>query len=175
MMYCPNCGSEIEEYHKFCPNCGAKIATEERTSESSPPTLRPERAQPTPDTVATPSSPSPAINNLPKPPPEIDTVSTVPPEKKGALGVIDKEEMDEVADKAKKGLGSAWKSVRRGISKGAERASQGIDLAKDTLEERRANQKNKKVEVSKAKFCPKCGNTVTVGDKFCEKCGNKLE
>nr|WP_297703454.1 DUF4234 domain-containing protein [uncultured Butyrivibrio sp.] len=27
-MFCPNCGSEVEEGSKFCPNCGASLSNE---------------------------------------------------------------------------------------------------------------------------------------------------
>jgi RNA polymerase subunit RPABC4/transcription elongation factor Spt4 len=178
MMYCPNCGSEIEEYHKFCPNCGAKIVTEEQVSEASQPAPPPRDAEPTPDTVATPSQPPPAIDSLPEPPPRVGTESTPLPLKKGPLGKIGREDIDEVTGKAKKGLGSAWKSVRKGISKGAQIAGQGIESAKDTFEERRTHQRDKNGDIresSGAKFCPNCGHAVSVVDKFCKNCGHRLE
>lgn len=34
---------------------------------------------------------------------------------------------------------------------------------------------HKKPEVSKSKFCIKCGNKITISDKFCIKCGRKNE
>ena len=30
MKYCPNCGTPVEDGHKFCANCGAKLAVPER-------------------------------------------------------------------------------------------------------------------------------------------------
>ena len=35
-MYCPNCGTSVEDTATFCANCGTKLATNAQTTESQP-------------------------------------------------------------------------------------------------------------------------------------------
>ena len=128
---------------------------------------------------ATPPPP-PQYNNVPLPPPA-GSQSDIPPPRQGILGRvdIDQEDIDEVAEKAKKGLGAAWRLARKGLSKGAELASQGIEVAKDTIEERREQQQANQAPPSApapegTRFCPSCGQPAPPG-KFCNNCGHKLE
>ena len=189
MTFCSNCGADIEENQKFCPNCGARVDRAEQSSVSPPPPPLLSGAEESEHTV-TPPPPPQQYNNIPPPPPA-GSQSNIPPPKKGILGRvdIDQEDIDEVADKAKKGLGAAWSLARKGISKGAELAGQGIDAAKETIDERRAQQNGQSqyqpqqpyhAPPSSAssgegtKFCPNCGQPVAPG-KFCNHCGHRLE
>ena len=90
---------------------------------------------------------------------------------------IDKEDIDEVAEKAKKGLGMIGRLARKGFERGAELASQGIGAAKDTIEERRAasEESTPPAPAEGSKFCPNCGQAVSGPGKFCNHCGQKLE
>ena len=168
MVLCSNCGADIDEKQKFCPECGTKNEKELAPSVSSPP--------PQPEEPETPVD-----NSMPPPPPPppSDSQSDIPPPKEGVLGRldIDKEDIDEVAEKAKKGLGRLGRLARRGLKKGAELANQGIEAAKDTIEERRAasEQPQPVAPVNGGKFCPNCGNAISGPGKFCNSCGHKLE
>jgi membrane protease subunit (stomatin/prohibitin family) len=96
---------------------------------------------------------------------------------------IDQEDIDEVAEKAKKGLGMLGRLARKGLERGAELASQGIEVAKDTIEERRASSEAQPAPAYTPvpapaggnKFCPNCGQSVSGPGKFCNHCGQKLE
>jgi len=177
MTFCSNCGADIEDYHKFCPRCGTKIVKYVQTITESP-------ISQVPDSQATDSVVAPTPNK-----PEIDKMSSATPpetdysassEEKGVFGRIDKEDFEEVTNKAKKGLGAAWKFARKGISRGAELANQGIESAKDTIEERRTQSSEpEKVQATEPKphglkFCPNCGQPVSSG-KYCNNCGHRLE
>lgn len=172
MPFCNNCGADVEEDQKFCPECGARLKTEAVSPPPPPP-------QPDKDDTTSVPPPPPQYNNVPPPPPA-GSQSNIPPPKQGILGRvdIDQEDIDEVAEKAKKGLGAAWRLARKGINKGAELASQGIEAAKDTIEERRekqqAGQAPPPAGSQSTKFCPNCGQPVAPG-KFCNHCGHKLE
>ena len=179
MTFCSNCGADVEDDQKFCPECGMRLQTEP-TSVSPPP------PPPFGEDTKTMPPPPPQYNNVPPPPPA-GSQSDIPPPRQGILGRvdIDQEDIDEVAEKAKKGLGAAWRLARRGINKGAELASQGIEVAKDTIEERREKQQVNQAPQPYAapepapapqgnKFCPNCGQPAAPG-KFCNHCGHKLE
>ncbi len=98
---------------------------------------------------------------------------------------IDQEDIEEVTEKAKKGLGMLGRLARRGLEKGAELASQGIEAAKDTIEERRASSEAQPAPAYAPapvpapaggnKFCPNCGQSASGLGKFCNHCGQKLE
>lgn len=93
---------------------------------------------------------------------------------------IDKEDIDEVAEKAKKGLGRLGRLAKKGLQRGAELANQGIEVAKDTIEERRATSEANATHATHApaegsKFCTNCGQSVSGPGKFCNHCGHKLE
>jgi hypothetical protein len=36
MVFCSNCGADIEEHQKFCPKCGTKVEKAEQPSGSPP-------------------------------------------------------------------------------------------------------------------------------------------
>jgi ribosomal protein L32 len=184
MTFCSNCGANIEENQKFCPNCGTRVERAEQSSVSPPPPPPPGAEAST--NMATPPPPPPKYNNAPPPPPA-GSQSNIPPPKKGILGRvdIDQEDIDEVAEKAKKGLGAAWSLARKGISKGAELAGQGIDVAKETIDDRRAPQNGGQPQQpyqappseganQSVRFCPNCGQPASPG-KFCNHCGHRLE
>ena len=164
MTFCSNCGADVEDNQKFCPECGTRLQAEQ-TSVSPPP----------------PPPPGEDAKTTPPPPPPAGSQIDIPPPKQGILGRvdIDQEDIDEVAEKAKKGLGAAWRLARKGLSKGAELASQGIEVAKDTIEERREQQQANQAPPSApapegTRFCPSCGQPAPPG-KFCNNCGHKLE
>ncbi len=176
MTFCSNCGADVEDDQKFCPECGTRLQTESASPPPPPP-------QPGEETTTNVPPPPPQYNNVPPPPPA-GSQSNIPPPKQGILGRvdIDQEDIEEVAEKAKKGLGAAWRLARKGISKGAELASQGIEVAKDTIEERREKQNSAQPyqappaapDSQGTKFCPNCGQPAAPG-KFCNHCGHKLE
>lgn len=168
MTFCSNCGADIEDYHKFCPKCGTKIVKDVQTITESP-------ISQVPDSQATDSVVAPTPSSTP---PETDYSASS--EEKGVFGRIDKEDFEEVTNKAKKGLGAAWKFARKGISRGAELANQGIESAKDTIEERRTQSPEpEKVQETELKphglkYCPNCGQPVSSG-KYCNHCGHRLQ
>ena len=170
MTFCSNCGADVEDNQKFCPECGTRLQAEQTS-------------------VSPPRSPPPGedVKTTPPPPPPAGSQSDIPPPRQGILGRvdIDQEDIDEVAEKAKKGLGAAWRLARKGLSKGAELASQGIEVAKDTIEERREQQQADQAPQpyqappsapapEGTRFCPNCGQPAPPG-KFCNNCGQKLE
>lgn len=143
----------------FCSNCGADVEENQRFCPECGTRLSTESVSPAPPTTTS-------------------EATDVPPPKQGILSRvdIDQEDIDEVAEKAKKGLGAAWRIARRGISKGAELAEQGIEAAKDTIEDRRAQQAANQAQQpasESVRFCPNCGQPVATG-KFCNHCGHKL-
>jgi rRNA maturation endonuclease Nob1 len=180
MPFCSNCGANIEENHKFCAACGMRVEKTDKTETSSPTTLKQTGSGATP-----PSPVEVQNNNLPQQSGILRRVD------------IDKEDIDEVADKAKKSFGAAWNLARKGLSRGAELASQGvskgaelagqgIEAAKETIDDRLGQQINNQskshhyqapasqTESQNIKFCPNCGQPVSPG-KFCNHCGHKLE
>ena len=60
-----------------------------------------------------------------------ESQSDTPPPKQGVLERldIDQEDIEEVAEKAKKGLGRLGRLARKGLEKGAELATHGIEAA----------------------------------------------
>jgi rRNA maturation endonuclease Nob1 len=156
MVFCSNCGADIEEHQKFCQECGTKVEKTEHPSTSHP---------------------------SPPEDPEIETrarnQSNSSSQKQGVLERldIDKEDIDEVTEKAKKGLGRLGRIAKKGLQRGAELANQGIEVAKDTIEERRAESEESTVHapVEGSKFCTNCGQSVSGPGKFCNHCGHKLE
>ena len=164
MVFCSNCGADIEEHQKFCPECGTRVEKAEQMSTSPPPPPSPEVET----TESTPLPPPPAYNHT-------DDGS----QKQGVLERldIDQEDIDEVTEKAKKGLGMLGRLAKKGLERGAELASQGIDVAKDTIEERRtaSEESAPPSTVGGSKFCPNCGQGVSGPGKFCNHCGHKLE
>ena len=101
-------------------------------------------------------------------------------DEKKAVVQIDREELGKTVEKgvdsARKGLGAAWRIARKGVQKGAQVTTKGIEAAKETLEERRAKQKEKTPEeVPSPSVCPSCGENVAEASKFCNHCGSKLE
>ena len=187
MTFCNNCGADVEENQKFCPECGTRLKPVEQKAGASPPPPPPPSEPATPNTVATP--PPPPRNNVPPPPPA-GSESNVPPPRRKILDRvdIDQEDIDEVTEKAKRGLGAAWRLARKGLNKGAELANQGVEVAKETLEERRARQNQGQPQApaqpyqapqsspaqEDTKYCPNCGQA-TAGGKFCNHCGHRLE
>jgi len=113
--------------------------------------------------------------------------SDIPPPKHGVLERldIDQEDIEEVTEKAKKGLGMLGRLARRGLERGAELASQGIEAAKDMIVERRASLEAQPAPAYAPapvpapaggnKFCPNCGQSASGPGKFCNHCGQKLE
>ena len=164
MVFCSNCGADIEEHQKFCPECGRKVEKAEQPS-TSPPSEDPEIE--TTDTA------------IPPPPPPVDSQGNSSSQKQGVLERldIDKEDIDEVAEKAKKGLGRLGRLAKKGLQSGAEFANQGIEVAKDTIEERRAGSEESTIHAHAegSKFCTNCGQSVSGPGKFCTHCGHKLE
>ena len=67
--------------------------------------------------------------------------------------------------------------ARKGIERRAELANQGIEVAKDTIEERKAESEANAAHAPAegSKFCPNCGQAVSGPGKFCNHCGQKLE
>ena len=178
MVFCSNCGADIEHDQKFCPECGTKNEKAFEPSVSSPP---PPPAEPETQVDNSMPPPPPPPKSIPPPPPA-GSHSDIPPPKEGVLGRldIDQEDIDEVAEKAKKGLGMLGRLAKQGLERGAKLANQGIEAAKDTIEERRgAGQQAQPVApdapANGGKFCPNCGNTVSGPGKFCNSCGHKLE
>ena len=169
MVFCNNCGADIEEHQKFCPECGTRVEKAEQTSTSPPP--------PRGSEVETTESAPP-----PPPPPPAYNQGDNGSQKQGVLERldIDQEDIDEVAEKAKKGLGMLGRLARKGLERGAELANQGIEVAKDTIEERRAASETNGAHTEHApaegsKFCTNCGQSVSGPGKFCNHCGHKLE
>lgn len=128
------------------------------------------------------TSPPPPPQNIPPPQPA-GGKSDIPPLKQGVLERldIDQEDIEEVAEKAKKGLDMLGRLAMRGLEKGAELANQGIEIAKDTIEERRVASEAKPAPTHASalaggiKFCSSCGQSVSGPGKFCNHCGQKLE
>ena len=180
MVFCSNCGADIDENQKFCPECGTKNEKAFAPSTTSPP---PPPAEPETPVDSSMPPPPPPPQNIPPPPPA-GSQSDIPPPKEGVLGRldIDQEDIDEVAEKAKKGLGMLGRFARQSLKKGAELANQGIEAAKDTIEERRGAgqpaqpyQPAPPAPATGSTFCPNCGQGVTGPGKFCNHCGHKLE
>ena len=156
MVFCSNCGAEIEETQKFCPKCGTKneaafkeppeeVSEFEKVSEGS------------------------GKQDISKSKTEKEKES-----KKSILKIdIKDDEVERAKEKAKKGFGAALRMAKRGIDKGREMAEKGIDTAKETIDERKKRQKLKSPE--DVKYCPECGQPVPVEAKFCANCGEKLE
>jgi len=136
----------------FCTNCGSEIEDHQK--------FCPSCGAPTEQTPASGGGETPAP-------------------KKGVLGDIDREDIEEGVergvDAAKKGLGAAFRLARRGIKQGAELAGKGIDAAKETIEERRQEGQETEPETQGQGVCPQCGQPVTGTGKFCSHCGHKLE
>jgi ribosomal protein L32 len=177
MTFCSNCGADIEDYHKFCPRCGAKIVKDVQTIPESPSSHVPDSKSK--DSVVAPAPIKPEIDKISSSaPPETDYSASS--EEKGVFRRIDKEDFEDVTNKAKKGLGAAWKFARKGISRGAELANQGIEVAKDTIEERRTQSSEpEKVQAKEPKphglkYCPNCGQPISSG-KYCNHCGHRLQ
>ncbi len=136
----------------FCTNCGSEIEDHQKFCPS----------------CGAPTEQTPASGGGEKPAP-----------KKGVLGEIDREDIEEGVERgveaAKKGLGAAFRLARRGIKQGAELAGKGIDAAKETIEERRQEGQETEPETQGQGVCPQCGQPVTGTGKFCSHCGHKLE
>lgn len=136
----------------FCTNCGSEIEDHQK--------FCPSCGAPTEHTPASGGGETPAP-------------------KKGVLGDIDREDIEEGVERgveaAKKGLGAAFRLARRGIKQGAELAGKGIDAAKETIEERRPDGQEAESPARDQVFCPQCGQPVTGTGKFCSHCGHKLE
>ncbi len=100
-------------------------------------------------------------------------------EDKKSVVQIDKEElektMEKSVDSARKGLGAAWRLAQKGVKKGAEMTSKGIEAARDTIEERRSKEETTKPEDAPKQLCPSCSEEINKGTKFCNHCGAKLE
>lgn len=143
MVFCSNCGADIEEHQKFCPECGTRVGKAEQ-----PLTL--------------------------PPPPPVESQSDSSSQKHGMLERLD---IDEVAEKAKKGLGRLGRLAKIGLQRGAELANQGIEVAKDTIEERgtASEESTTHAPAEGSKFCTNCGRTVSGPGKFCNHCGQKLD
>lgn len=176
MTFCSNCGADIEDYHKFCPRCGTKIVKDTQTIPDSP-SLTAQNLK-SKDSVAASTPDKPEIDKIPPSTP-LEADYSASTEEKGVLGRIDKEDFEDITNKARKGLGAAWKFARKGISRGAELANQGIEAAKDTIEERKSQGSEPEKEqatdprVHGIKYCPNCGQPVSLG-KYCNHCGHRL-
>jgi uncharacterized OB-fold protein len=149
MVFCANCGARLEEENRFCPECGSKV--EEIVS----------------------TQPQQAVKE--------ETVSHTPQEPTKTQGVlerirIDREDIGEVTEEAKKRLGSLGRFARKGLGRGAELASQRIEAAKEKIQERRDKpDKPDREPQSKLNFCPDCGTAINEPANFCNNCGQKLE
>jgi predicted ATP-dependent serine protease len=123
MVFCSNCGAEIDETQKFCPICGTKNEAafkevHEKVSEGS-------------------GEQEMSTSNMEK---EKES-------KKSILNIdIKEDDVERAKEKAKKGFGAALRMARRGIDKGREIAEKGIDTAKETIDERKKRQKPKSLE-----------------------------
>jgi predicted nucleic acid-binding Zn ribbon protein len=158
MVFCTNCGADIEEHNKFCPECGNKVELNEHLS-----TTTNQVKENDPDIVS-----------------KFSTPSTLPPPKKGVLDRLDieKDDIDQVTEKAKKGLGRLGRFARKGLERGAELASKGIETAKETIDEKRGTSDNHETtsgQEGEIKFCPYCAKAIEGPGKFCNHCGEKLE
>jgi RNA polymerase subunit RPABC4/transcription elongation factor Spt4 len=158
MVFCTNCGADMEEHTKFCPECGSKVELNEHP------------------TAGTKHIKKDDTDNVPND----STTPTLIATKKGVLDRLDieKNDIDQVTEKAKKGLGRLGRFARKGLERGAELASQGIDAAKETLDERRETSDNQDIitgQEGEIKFCPHCGKAIEDPGKFCNHCGEKLE
>jgi rRNA maturation endonuclease Nob1 len=134
MVFCTNCGVDIEEHNKFCPKCGNKV---EKTHTSEE-------------------------------------------DKKGVLNRLDieSEDIDQVTETAKKSLGRLGRFARKRLERGVELASQGIEVAKETIDERMSPSDSQAINIEQEKsikFCPFCGKALELSGKFCNHCGEKLD
>lgn len=78
-MFCPFCGSVVDDGAKFCPSCGGDIATEVNEMKSAP-TADPSQAQtttapPSPTSDPTPAA-MPAVTPAPSPDPAVANLSS---------------------------------------------------------------------------------------------------
>ena len=91
---------------------------------------------------------------------------------------FEKDDIDQVTEKAKKRLGRLGRFAKKGLERGAELASQGIEAAKETIDERRGTSDNYETtsgQEGEIKFCPYCAKAVEGSGKFCNHCGENLE
>jgi len=136
----------------FCTNCGSEIEDHQKFCPS----------------CGAPTEKMPASSG-----------GETPTPRKGILGDVDREDIEKEVEKgvetAKKGLGAAFRLARRGIKQGAELAGKGIDVAKETIEERRQEGQEAEPETQDQRLCPQCGQPVPDTGKFCSHCGHKLE
>lgn len=155
MVFCTNCGAELEEYDKFCPECGNNVELNKHPS-----TTTKHIKEDDPDNVS--------------------KYSPLPPPKKGVLDRLDieKDDIDQVTEKGKKTLGRLGRFAKKRLERGAELASQGIEAAKETIDERRGTSDNHETtsgQEGEIKFCPYCAKAMEGSGKFCNHCGEKLE
>jgi len=156
MVFCSNCGTEIEETQKFCPRCGTKNEAAFKEAHEK----------------------IPELENVSEGSRKHD-ISTSKPEKgkdskKSILKIDIKEDnVERAKEKAKKGFGAALRIARRGIDTGREMAEKGIDSAKETIDERKKRQKSE--ATGDVKYCPDCGQRVPIEARFCANCGSKIE
>lgn len=154
MIFCSNCGTELDENQKFCPECGTRneVAFEEAA---------PERSKLAEEVESEVKTEAP------------EQVSEGKKDSEKSILKIDIKEQDvkRAKEKARKGFGSALRIARKGIDRGIEVAEKGIDSAKGTIEERKARKKGPEGAI----FCPNCGQKVPADSKFCTSCGEKLE
>jgi tRNA(Ile2) C34 agmatinyltransferase TiaS len=150
MVFCTNCGADMDENVNFCSECGNKVELNEHSI------------------ATTKNIKEDDLDNVSK----YSTTASFTATKKGVLDGLDiqKGDIDQVTKKAKKGLGRLGRFARIGLERGSELASQGIEVAKETLDERmeaHAKRENK--------ICPHCSKTMESPGKFCNHCGEKLE
>jgi hypothetical protein len=133
----------------FCNNCGAEVKTEQKFCWS-------------------------CGNNLPE--------ATVVSESEGEdrKSVVDREELEKKVENgmeaARKGLGAAWRIAQKGVKKGVEVTSTGLETARDAIEERLSNEENEKPEkIPSYLTCKNCSELVAETSKFCKNCGKPLE
>lgn len=62
-MFCPNCGSQVDDGIRFCPNCGADVAPEAETSEAAESVNETESAPEQVETYTDYSNDSKAVND----------------------------------------------------------------------------------------------------------------
>jgi hypothetical protein len=134
MTFCSFCGVNLEENQRFCPNCGPKIDKLERDPATQATNQQKE------DTTLSEQTSQKGLSSHFQNNDNTALVirySVTPRQSILDKVNVDREDFDEVTKKAKKGLDAAWRFTRKGFRKGAELASQGLEAAKETIDDQR--------------------------------------
>lgn len=83
-MFCPHCGTEVKEGHKFCAHCGAKVQMTPEKKKEAPPPASPKQAASAPKPAA---APAPAVP--PKPPIDVKNIIKNPPKTMAVEAALD--------------------------------------------------------------------------------------